>query len=229
MTMNAGYLLSLTAGFLGGFGHCIGMCGPLVASSSLHSTIAGVAHDLRVRIIEQVLYNAGRITTYGVVGSIMGFAASFVNVASKLVGIQNGVMMGAGIMMVILGLGIAGVVGGTGWIERHNSMVMAMAKKTFNLSSRWKFYLLGLVMGLMPCGLSYTAFIAAAGTGSSLGGVLTMLFFGAGTVPALILFSTAVTYLGSRMRLWLQKSGGVAVMIMGFYYILRGMQLYAQM
>ncbi len=227
--MNAGYLLALTSGFLGGFGHCIGMCGPIVASSSLHSAAARVAHDSRARIIEQVLYNTGRIMTYGVVGSIMGFAASFVNVASKLVGIQNGVMVGAGIIMVVMGFGILGVVGGTGWIERHNVLVIAMAKKTSNLSSRWKFYLLGLVMGLMPCGLSYSVFIAAAGTGSPLGGVLTMLYFGIGTVPALILFSVVVTYLGSRMRLWMQKSGGVAVTIMGFYYILKGIQLYVEM
>jgi sulfite exporter TauE/SafE len=229
MTMNAGYLLALTTGFLGGFGHCIGMCGPLVASSSLHSSSVRGFHDFRARIFEQVLYNAGRITTYGMAGAIMGFAASFVNVASKLVGIQNGVMVGAGIIMVIMGFGILGVVGGTRWIERHNSLVLAMAKKMFRLSSRWKFFPLGLILGLMPCGLAYTAFIAAAGTGSVVGGVLTMFCFGVGTVPALALFSAAVTYLGSRMRHWMEKAGGVAVTIMGLYYILKGIQLYAEM
>jgi len=54
-------------------------------------------------------------------------------------------------------------------------------------------------------------------------------YFGAGTIPALALFSAAVTYLGSRMRLWMQKAGGVAVMVMGFYYILRGIRLYVEM
>ncbi len=227
--MNAGYLLALTTGFLGGFGHCIGMCGPLVASSSLQSTAVDVSCKYRARIIDQALYNTGRLTTYGIVGAIMGFAASFINVASKLVGIQNGVMVGAGIIMVIMGLGILGVAGGTGWLERHNSLVLTTAKKLFGLSSPWRYYPLGLVLGLMPCGLSYTAFIAAAGTESPLGGMLTMFYFGAGTIPALALFSAAVTYLGSRMRLWMQKAGGVAVMVMGFYYILRGIRLYVEM
>jgi len=227
--MNAGYLLALTTGFLGGFGHCISMCGPLVASSSLHSTTVGVSHNTRARIIDQALYNTGRLTTYGIVGAIMGFAASFVNVASKLVGVQNGVMMGAGIIMILMGLGILGVGGGTGWLERHNSLVLTAAKKMFGLSSLWRYYPLGLVMGLMPCGLSYTAFIAAAGTESSLGGMLTMLYFGAGTIPALALFSATVMYLGSRMRHWMQKAGGVAVMVMGFYYILKGIRLYVEM
>jgi len=227
--MNAGYLLALTTGFLGGFGHCIGMCGPLVASSSLHSTAVGVSHNSRARIIDQALYNTGRLTTYGIVGAVMGFAASFINVASKLVGIQNGVMVGAGIVMVIMGFSILGVAGGTGWIERHNSLVLTMATKLFRLSSHWRYYPLGLVLGLMPCGLSYTAFIAAAGTESPLGGMLTMFYFGAGTIPALALFSAAVTYLGSRMRLWMQKAGGGAVMVMGFYYVLKGIRLYVEM
>src|SRR5208337_1638119 len=132
-------------------------------------------------------------------------------------------------IMVIMGLGILGVAGGTGWLERHNSLVLTTAKKLFGLSSPWRYYPLGLVLGLMPCGLSYTAFIAAAGTESPLGGMLTMFYFGAGTIPALVLFSAAVTYLGSRMRLWMQKAGGVAVMVMGFYYILKGIRLYVEM
>jgi uncharacterized protein len=229
MTMIAGYLLALTTGFLGGFGHCIGMCGPLIASSALRSASAQGAPHATGRFAPLALYNAGRLTTYGLVGAIMGFGASFVNVAGRLVGIQNGVMVGAGIVMVIMGLGILGVAGGAGWLERHNSMVLTTAKKMFGRSSRWRFYPLGLVLGLLPCGLSYTAFIAAAGTGSLLGGMLTMLCFGAGTVPALALFGAAVTYFGSHMRTRMQKAGGVAVMVMGFYYILKGLRLYAEM
>jgi uncharacterized protein len=227
--MNAGYLLALTTGFLGGFGHCIGMCGPLVASSSLHSTSMGGSHDSHAPIVNQVLYNAGRLTTYGIVGAIMGFAASFVNVASKLVGIQNGVMIGAGFIMIIMGLGIMGVVRRTGWLERHNARVLRLAKKMFSLASPWRYLPLGLVLGLMPCGLSYTAFIAAAGTGSPMGGMLTMFCFGTGTIPALVLFSITVAYVGLRMRVWMQKSSGVVVMAMGFYYILKGIRLYAEM
>jgi uncharacterized protein len=128
-----------------------------------------------------------------------------------------------------MGLGILGVAGGTAWLERRNSLVLIAAKKMFALSSRWRYYPLGLVLGLMPCGLSYTAFIAAAGTGSALGGLLTMFFFGIGTVPALALFSIAVNYIGSRMRTRIQKAGGIAVMTMGCYYIWRGIRLYAEM
>jgi sulfite exporter TauE/SafE len=226
--MNAGYLLAFTTGLIGGFGHCIGMCGPLVASSALHSASAGRYQPLRPAM-PQLLYNSGRITTYGVAGAVMGFAGSFVNVASRLAGIQNGVMIAAGIIMVIMGLGIVGIAGGTGWLERHNSLVLGMAKKIFPRRSVWKYYPLGLVLGMLPCGLSYTAFIAAAGTGNPLAGMLTMFSFGLGTVPALALFGMMVSYLGSRLRGWMQKAGGVAVMTMGLYYLLKGIKLYANM
>lgn len=226
--MNAGYLLALTTGLVGGFGHCIGMCGPLVASSALHSAAAKRIGGPG-QFVPQLLYNTGRITTYVTVGTVMGLVGSFVNVASKLAGVQNGVMIAAGLIMIAMGLSILGVMGGTGWLEQHNSLVLSMAKKIFSHHSGWRYLPLGLVLGLLPCGLSYTAFIAAAGTGTPLAGMFTMLAFGAGTVPALLLFGMIVSYLGSRLRTQVQKAGGVVVMVMGLYYILKGIELYVDL
>ena len=160
----------------------------------------------------------------------MGLVGSFVNVASRLAGIQNGVMIVAGLIMVFMGLSILGVMGGTGWLERHNSAgPRRRQKKYFPVLRDGDYFPLGLVLGLLPCGLSYTAFIAAAGTGTPLAGMLTMLAFGAGTVPALLLFGMLVGYFGSRMRARVQKAGGVVVMVMGLYYILKGIELYANL
>jgi sulfite exporter TauE/SafE len=227
--MDAGYYLAMATGFIGGFGHCIGMCGPLVASSVLHATAREGSGRAGGRFAIQALYHAGRLTTYGVVGAVMGLAGSFVNVATRLAGIQNGVMIAAGAVMIFMGLGILGIVGGTVWLERHNTLVLRAAKKLFGGTAAARYYPLGLVLGLLPCGLSYTAFIAAAGAGSPGGGLFTMLAFGAGTVPALALFGVAVSYFGSHLRLWMQKAGGGAVIVMGVYYVVKGIQLYAEM
>lgn len=225
--MEAGYLFAAMTGFLGGFGHCIGMCGPLVASSTLHAAASGSASFSPRKIVPQALYHAGRLTTYGIVGACMGLAGSFVNVAVRLTGIQNGVMLAAGLLMVLMGLGILGVLSGTGWMERHNTLVLRLAKGLFGGVSAWRYYPLGLILGLLPCGLSYTAFIAAAGSGTPVSGAFTMLSFGAGTVPALGLFGAAMTYVGSRMRVRMRMAGGVAVTVMGLYYMQKGIQLYA--
>ncbi len=226
--MNAGYLLALTTGLIGGFGHCIGMCGPLVASSALHSAASDRASSTGP-VLPQLLYNIGRVTTYGAVGAVMGLAGSFVNVATRLAGIQNGVMIAAGLIMLVMGLSILGFMGGTGRLERHNSLVLGAAKKIFSSPSGWRYLPLGLVLGLLPCGLSYTVYIAAAGTGTPLAGMFTMLFFGAGTVPALALFGVMAGYFGSRMRSRVQKAGGVVVLAMGLYYVLKGIELYVDL
>jgi hypothetical protein len=223
--MEMGYLLAFTTGIAGGFGHCIGMCGPLVASYALAAPSG--AMPLPVRLVPHFLYNAGRITTYGIMGGVMGLSGSFVNVAGRLAGIQDVVAVIAGIVMISLGLGIAGLHSRTAWIERHNMPVLRTARRIIASPSTFRHYPLGLLLGLLPCGLSYTVFFASAGTGGMMPGSLTALLFGLGTLPALLLFGTVVSSLTASLRGRIYKAGGVIVVIMGIYYLVKGMKLYA--
>jgi uncharacterized protein len=223
--VETGYLLAFTTGIVGGFGHCIGMCGPLVASYALASP-SGTA-PLPARLAPHFLYNTGRITTYGLMGGLMGLSGSFVNVAGRLAGIQNVVAMIAGVIMIAMGLGIAGLLGQAAWLEKHNIFVLRTARRIIASPSAFRFYLLGLLLGLLPCGLSYTVFIASAGTGGILPGALIALLFGVGTLPALLLFGTVFSSLASSLRGRIYKAGGVIVIIMGVYFFLKGMKLYA--
>jgi sulfite exporter TauE/SafE len=224
--VDTGYLLAFTTGIIGSFGHCIGMCGPIVASYALASPSRSDASPFD-SLIPLVLYNTGRILTYGLIGALMGLSGSFVNVAGRLAGIQNVVAIAAGLMMIVMGLGIAdGITGSAAWIERHNVAVIRMAHGV-RLSSPFRYFPLGLLLGLLPCGLSYTVFIASAGTGGALPGMVTALLFGLGTLPALLFFGIIVTALNSRLRGMIYRAGGVVVMIMGSYFLFRGIKLYA--
>jgi hypothetical protein len=211
-------------GLTGGFGHCVGMCGPFIGSF----TLAGPPDRTSLRLGAQALYHAGRLMSYGFIGAMMGLAGSFVNVAGRMAGVQNGVMVLAGCLMVLMGLAIAGA-GGAAWLERHNRPVLKAAGAVLEGATSGRFLPLGLLMGFLPCGLSYTMFIAAAGSGGPLTGLATMLAFGAGTLPALLLFGAAAGYLGSRLRGLVQRLGGVSVMVMGIYFLVKGVRLYAQM
>lgn len=223
--MEPSYLMAFLTGLTGGFGHCIGMCGPLIGAYSLRdAALTGSG-----RFLSQALYHVGRIATYGMIGAAMGFAGSFANVAGRMAGIQNAVMIVAGIVMIGMGLAIAGIAGGTAWIERHHAPVLGLARTVLAGTSAGRYLPLGLLLGFLPCGLSYTVFIAAAGTGSAQTGLVTAVAFGAGTLPALAFFGTAVGYLGSRMRGRVQRAGGIIVLIMGMHFIVKGVRLYAQM
>jgi len=222
-----GYLLALTTGILGGFGHCIGMCGPLVVSYAL--VHAAPPQPIFIRIAPHVLYNLGRITTYAFIGGIMGLSGSFVNIAGRLAGIQNVVAIAAGVMMIFMGLSIAGIGGTTAWIEKHNLSVLRTAQSVHASSSILRYYPLGLLLGLLPCGLSYTVFIASAGTGGLLPGTLTALLFGLGTLPALLAFGAVMSSLSAFLRGRIYRTSGVIVMIMGIYFLFRGIKLYASL
>jgi sulfite exporter TauE/SafE len=225
--VETGYLLALTTGVLGGFGHCIGMCGPLVASYALVRSAR--PQPIFIRMAPHLLYNMGRITTYGFIGGIMGLSGSFVNVAGRLAGIQNVVAVVAGVMMIFMGLSIAGVGRTTAWIEKHNLSVLRTAQRVLASSSMLRYYPLGLLLGLLPCGLSYTVFIASAGTGGLLPGMLTALLFGLGTLPALLVFGAVVSSLSAALRGRIYRTSGVIVMIMGIYFLFRGIRLYADL
>jgi hypothetical protein len=108
--MEPAYVLALSTGLLGGFGHCIGMCGPLVASYAL-SHRPESAQPFSRTLAPHLFYNAGRIATYAAIGAAMGLSGSFLNVAGSFAGVQNCVALLAGVFMIIMGLGTSGIWG----------------------------------------------------------------------------------------------------------------------
>lgn len=227
---DAGYLLALTTGFLGGFGHCIGMCGPLVVSFTLASSPSpGAAQPLSRAIAPHLLYNMGRITTYGMVGALMGLSGSFVNIAGRISGTQNVVAIISGAIMISMGLSIVTRSSGPTWIEKHNMPVLRAARQSLRSGSPLRYYPFGVLMGLLPCGLSYTVFIAAAGSGSALSGLTTTVLFGLGTLPALVFFGAVMTALTSSLRGMIYRASGALVVIMGVVFVIKGLRLYADL
>jgi sulfite exporter TauE/SafE len=194
------------------------MCGPLVGSLALAAG-GGVRRSLG----GQLAYHAGRVTTYGALGAAMGLTGSFVNVAGRLAGLQQAVALGAGALMVLLGLGTAGLSPAVKRLEaRASSRVVALVRGVLAGGGPGRLYPAGLALGLLPCGLSWTVFLGAAGTGSLPEGLLVALAFGLGTTPALLLAGAAGSALRARARGALVRAGGVAVALFGVLFLLRG-------
>jgi sulfite exporter TauE/SafE len=217
--MNTAYFLAFTSGLLGGFGHCIGMCGPIVASYAIHSR--GEARYV-FSFLPHLLYNAGRITTYSCIGAMMGLTGSFINIAGKLAGFQNAVSIAAGLIMIIMGLSVFWRQSVTAALERHNSFILKAVKVVLEGESSWRYYSLGILLGFLPCGLSYSAFIASAAAGGLPQGMFLSFCFGLGTTPSLLAFGSVITYLSTRMRDRIFRAGGIAIVAMGVYFLYRG-------
>ncbi len=217
--MSGAVAMALVTGFLGSFGHCVGMCGPLVGSLALATAPLGTRRSLW----GQLAYHAGRVTTYAAVGAVMGLTGSFVNVAGRLAGLQQVVAIGAGALMILLGLGAAGVTEALRRLEaKASGQVMGLVRRVLSGGGPGRLYPTGLALGLLPCGFSWTVFLGAAGTGSAVEGLLLALAFGVGTTPALLLVGAAGTAFGVRARGVFARIGGVLVALLGVVFVLRG-------
>jgi sulfite exporter TauE/SafE len=222
------YFVFFTSGFAVGFGHCIGMCGPIVISISL---------NLRTKKIwaPNLLYHSGRIATYAILGGIMGATGAFTRVTAGIAGLQKGVMIFAGFMIIAMGMGMGGWVPlGRIFGDYYNpdGVISRGFKKLTHARSIAAYFPLGLLLGLLPCGPVYTALIAAARAGmeaqNPLNGVLSgmglMAVFGMGTVPALLLVArlTGMDWLRSRGMIY--KAGSVLMIAVGGYFVIKGIR-----
>jgi sulfite exporter TauE/SafE len=85
--------------------------------------------------------------------------------------------------------------------------------------------LLGMLNGLLPCGLVYVALAGAVSQGSLLYGVLYMALFGLGTVPMMLGIGLSGRMFPVSFRLKLRSAIPVGICLLGALLIVRGLAL----
>lgn len=222
-------LLIMTLGFLGSFGHCVGMCGPITVAFSLSQKQSN-HKGLPLRF--HILLNVGRVISYALVGAGIGTLGSVVVAGGQLAGIGSGLRHAMAILTGVLLIWFGLVQIKPDFLPRlpllhpltqgklHQRFSAAMA----NLSANphwWTPALLGSVWGLMPCGFLYAAQIKAAETGSVWLGAATMLAFGIGTMPTMLGVGVSASKLTSDKRSQLFRLGGWVTLTIGVLTLLR--------
>ena len=220
------YPIFLATGFTVGFGHCIGMCGPLAVSLSLN--LKG-----KNFFLPHLLYNAGRVIAYTVLGGVMGFTGSFTRVAAHIEGIQKGALILAGIMIIIMGVAMSGLIPmGPVFSDscKPDGFISKGFKRLSKMRSTATYFPVGLMLGLLPCGPVYTALLASAGAGMKasdtlqgiVSGMAIMLFFGIGTVPALFIVAKLVNMGWLKNRAIIYRIGALLMIAAGIYFVVKG-------
>lgn len=225
------FLLIMALGFLGSFGHCAGMCGPLTVAFSL-SNRQETPPSWRQQFYFHALVNLGRIVSYTVVGAGIGALGSVLIASGQLAGIDSGLRRWmailTGVMLIWFGLvqikpeflprlPMVHPLKEGNW---HNRLSSAMVKLSLK-PSYWTPALLGGVWGLIPCGFLYAAQLKAAETGSIWRGAATMLAFGLGTLPTMLGVGISASKLSADRRSQMFRLGGWITLTIGLLTLLR--------
>lgn len=216
VTSSMGYGLLFVVGLLTSL-HCIAMCGGINMSQCINSQSGS---GVKKKIKPSLLYNMGRLTSYTLIGGIIGAIGSVVSFSGWARGI---VAIISGLFMVLFGLSMTGLFPGINRIVPK--MPRIFREKAGKVGAGKGPYVVGLLNGLMPCGPLQTMQIYALGTGSFLTGALSMFAFGLGTMPLMFGLGAFVTMLGSKFTKKMIKVSAVLVAVLGIVMLGRGLAL----
>lgn len=205
-------LSGLGIGLLGSF-HCVGMCGPLALALPVH-TLGRFG-----KIMAVINYNLGRTLTYGMLGLLLGSIGPMFKIQQWL-SVSGGII----ILLLVLSNSLSG---------RNNSFISKLTKpvkkqlgRFLNSAKQPSAYItVGILNGLLPCGLVYMALVSAIATGSMLHSGLLMTGFGLGTLPLMALLMAGAQYISPLWRVYINKATPYIIGCVGLLLILRGLNL----
>lgn len=207
---------AFTMGLLGSF-HCVGMCGPLALSLPLSTNTEWS------KFSGAFLYNTGRILTYSVFGLVFGLIGK----SASLFGYQQWLSILLGVLIisfVILSKRISAF-NNKSFITVFFEKIRSGLGKLFSRKNYSSLFFIGILNGLLPCGLVYMAAAAAVATGDIADSILFMAFFGLGTFPIMWSLAFFGNYVSIGIRQKIRRVYPYMMMMMGCLLILRGMGL----
>lgn len=209
------HFLGFFMGLLGSI-HCAVMCGPLLIAVQGNQKLSWS------QMLNKLLYQSGRILTYGFLGLLLGLVG---NVASVQGWQQFFSLLTGGILLVI----------GFFYLFGNKSQALArlqtQAIQPFTkLMGRWLYrpggaFIAGILNGLLPCGMVYMALASAMNAEGLVASFKFMLLFGIGTLPLLLLFSLTSHWTKSVIKVRFSSVLPVLYFVMGTWFILRGSNL----
>ncbi len=210
--MNILYSIAFMTGLAGSF-HCVGMCGPIALALPV-----GKLSFFRATL-SRILYNLGRILTYSTLGSAFGYFGSSFFVA----GFQQQLSIFMG-LLIFLFIFPNRIVAWSPFQKITHSLTNSF-RKVFPIQSPLGFLILGILNGLLPCGLVYVALAGAAASSTPVQGAIFMALFGLGTAPMMFSVSILPKFLSLNVRQKINKYLPVYTFCLAIFFVVRGLNL----
>lgn len=207
--------IGLSIGFLGSF-HCIGMCGPIALSLP-------ILHETKTkRLLLIALYNIGRASTYALMGILFGYVGN----QFFLTGYQQKFSIVIGILILLILIGGKFINLEHIFFKKFHQKIQILLAKFLQAEKKSKhFFLIGVVNGLLPCGLVYLAIAYAAATGTVAKGAMLMFAFGLGTFPLMFSIMILGRAISFNARKQMKKMLPYFIAFTACMLILRGLNL----
>jgi sulfite exporter TauE/SafE len=207
----------MALGLFGSF-HCVGMCGPIALSLPIRS------ENPLAKFGGTLLYNSGRVVTYVLLGGVFGLAG----MSLAFFGFQQwlSIVLGVAILLYLffskMHLSERFPLPGMEplFLKIRNILGRLYAKENFAA-----LFSIGLLNGLLPCGMVYMALAGALAMGSPTDSAVFMASFGAGTLPLMWAFAFFGNFLASGIRMKLRRASPYIMGIVAGLLIIRGLGL----
>lgn len=212
-------------GLLGGV-HCISMCGSIVGILTSQLPKYGARWPFHLA------YNSGRIASYTLAGLLVGAIGQAGLLLRDVVPVQHLLFALSSLMLIALGLYLAGIWSMVQRIEQVGSglwqRIQPLTRSLFPITSPVRALLLGTLWGWLPCGLVYSVLVTALASGHAESGALVMLAFGLGTLPNLL----SIGLFWESCRHWVQSPkvrlfAGLLVIAFGIYGLIKVSYVFA--
>lgn len=215
-------LLPLLTGLFSA-GHCVGMCGGVIAAYSMGSAQSlGIGSTKRSafhpsRLLPHLLYNGGRIAIYTVLGGLFGALGKLEIWFAPHTKIGGGIHLFFAVVMLAYGLSALGVPSLQNLTRpRSSAWLTERVGPIIRQISTLRPLLLGLISGFLPCSLLIAMQIQAIASGSITAGMTILGLFGIGTALPLFSLGLLTTNLTAISRYRLFQIAGLLILIMAF-------------
>jgi sulfite exporter TauE/SafE len=200
--------------------HCVAMCGGINLSQCIPQKAENTDKGGINNFMPSILYNAGRVVSYTIIGGVVGALGSVVSFSGPAKGI---VAIGASIFMIIMGINMLNIFPGLRKFNPRMPKIFArLIGKEKGASKNRPFYV-GLLNGLMPCGPLQAMQLYALSTGDPVKGALSMLVFSLGTVPLMFGLGALSSFLSKQFTAKMMQVSAVLVIVLGFAMFQTGM------
>lgn len=210
-------IAAFALGFTGSF-HCVGMCGPI----AMAVPYGGKTDAARWWSVGK--YLSGKTITYSLAGMLFGLFGRQLVVS----GFQQilSIVLGSILLLIVGFMLFKNSAYHNNFLQRiiSNRLIPVFGRLLKNPNGSTPFFL-GMVNGLLPCGLVYLGLLGATATGSAFSGAMFMLWFGIGTMPVMFLFLALANRFSFSFRQTIKKITPYFIAIAGIMLILRGMNL----